>query len=93
MIKVNEYFDGGVRSLGFDSPSGHATVGVMDPGKYTFSTGKPETLTVISGLLEVRLKDSDKWRFYPAGTTFNVQGDSSFDLQVEVPTAYHCIFH
>lgn len=93
MIKVNEYFDGNVRSLGFDSPAGPATVGVMDPGEYTFSTGKPETMTVTSGRLEVRLKGSETWRAYPAGTAFSVPGESSFDLKVEVATAYLCVFH
>ena len=32
MFKVNEYFDGKVKSLAFKSMEGQATVGVMAPG-------------------------------------------------------------
>lgn len=92
MIKVNEYFGGNVRSLGFDGPGGSSTVGVMAPGEYTFSTGAPETITVISGLMDVRLPGSDVWRSFPAGTTFDVGGQSSFDLRIGVATAYLCLF-
>jgi uncharacterized protein YaiE (UPF0345 family) len=65
----------------------------MEPGEYTFSTGKPETMTVVSGLLDVRIKGSDAWRAYPAGTSFSVQGESSFEAKVEIATSYLCVFH
>ena len=39
MLKNNEYFDGKVKSIGFDSEStGAASVGVMAVGEYTFGT-------------------------------------------------------
>ncbi len=41
MLKVNEYFAGKVKSIGFDSSSiGRASVGVMAEGEYTFGTGR-----------------------------------------------------
>lgn len=49
MFKHNQYFDGKVSSLGFDTPEGPATVGVMSPGEYTFGTSTRETMTVITG--------------------------------------------
>ena len=36
MLKVNEYFDGKVKSIGFANAGGNATVGVMAPGEYQF---------------------------------------------------------
>jgi hypothetical protein len=41
MFKVNEYYDGRVKSLAFASPAGPATVGVMAPGEYEFATQTP----------------------------------------------------
>ena len=46
MLNVSEYFDGKVKSVGFDSAStGRASVGVMAEGEYTFGTAQPEEMT------------------------------------------------
>lgn len=92
MIKVNEYFDGNVKSLGFATTDGTATVGVMAPGEYEFGTGKPEVMHVIAGALTVKLPGSDEWVTFAAGSKFNVPGDSKFQLQVAIDTAYLCEF-
>lgn len=42
MIKHNTYFDGKVQSLGINTAEGYATLGVMEPGAYTFSTSSEE---------------------------------------------------
>jgi len=44
MIKVNEYFDGKVKSLGFELGATPYTVGVIMEGTYTFNTEKIERL-------------------------------------------------
>jgi uncharacterized protein YaiE (UPF0345 family) len=90
MLNVNEYFDGKVKSIGFEDATGRATVGVMAPGEYTFSTGAPETMSVVSGALTVRLPGCDDWETFQADASFDVPGDASFDLQVAEPTAYLC---
>ncbi len=36
MITVNEYFDGAVKSLGYQTNEGKSTVGVMEEGEYKF---------------------------------------------------------
>ena len=59
MIKVNEYFDGKVKSLAFASPEGPATLGVMAAGEYEFGTSTKEIMKVISGKLTVRLPGVD----------------------------------
>ena len=37
MFKVNEYFDGTVKSIAFTQAEGKATIGVMAPGKYSLT--------------------------------------------------------
>ena len=43
MIKVNTYFDGNVKSLGFERKEAAFTAGVVLPGSYTFSCSRAET--------------------------------------------------
>jgi len=90
MLKVNEYFEGKVKSISFEDPVGSASVGVMEAGDYTFSTGAKEAMFVVSGVLTVRLPGAEGWVTFNAGESFNVPGDSSFDLKVAEPTAYLC---
>ena len=91
MLNVSEYFDGKVKSIGFDSvTSGRASVGVMAECEYTFGTGQPEEMTVVSGALKVLLPGETEWKWYEAGSVFNVPGSSEFHLQVAEPTSYLC---
>ena len=90
MFKVNEYFDGTVKSIAFTSAEGPATVGVMAPGEYEFGTAKREIMHVVSGALTVKLPGSDEWETFAAGTQFTVPADSKFGVRVEVETAYLC---
>ena len=48
MLDVSEYFDGHVKSIGFQTETLRATVGVMAPGEYEFGTSQKETMTVVS---------------------------------------------
>ena len=91
-LKVSEYFDGKVKSIAFQSETLPATVGVMAPGNYTFSTDKLETLTVVSGQLTVKLPGLDDWQTFEVGAKFVVEANQSFDLKVENPTAYLCTY-
>ncbi|KJY82907.1 hypothetical protein TW81_11940 [Vibrio galatheae] len=90
MIKANSYFEGQVQSLGFTQQDGDSSVGVMAVGEYTFGTAAPEKMTVVKGALTVKIAGEEEWVTYQAGESFNVAGDSSFDLQVQQPTAYLC---
>lgn len=92
MFNVNEYFDGKVKSIAFQTDSLPATVGVMAPGDYEFGTSKKETMTVISGALTVKLPQSDDWRTFNAGDQFEVAANQHFQLQVAVDTAYLCTY-
>jgi len=92
MFKVNEYFNGTVKSIGFQTAEGPATVGVMAPGDYEFGTSTKEIMTVVSGALTVTLPGSGSWREYKAGETFIVEKDRKFQLKVAVDTAYLCLY-
>jgi len=91
-LKVNEYFEGKVKSVSFQGSRYSSTVGVMSPGEYEFSTGKPEIMTVISGELEVKLPGKIEWTKFGKGTKFDVEGNSKFQLKVSHDTAYLCEF-
>lgn len=91
MLQSNEYFAGNVKSIGFTSEStGRASVGVMAAGEYTFGTGQPEEMTVVSGALTVQLPGESEWKTYEPGDVFNVPGNSEFHLKVAQATSYLC---
>lgn len=91
-LSVNSYFDDNVKSIAFDSASGPCTSGVMLPGEYVFSTSKDELMKVVEGELIVKLPGSDEFESYKTGTEFNVAANQSFDVKVEVTTAYLCFY-
>jgi len=62
VFNTNEYFDGKVKSIGFETPEGKATIGVMAVGEYEFVTSTVEYMTVTSGKLTVLLPGSDEWK-------------------------------
>tara|TARA_R110002072_G_scaffold140765_9_gene285247 strand:- start:9335 stop:9616 length:282 start_codon:yes stop_codon:yes gene_type:complete len=90
MLKVNEYFDGKVKSIAFQSSTLPATIGVMKAGNYTFGTSQKEYMVVVSGELIVKLPDSDEFVSFKDGDTFIVEAKKSFDLKVPQDTAYFC---
>ena len=92
MFKVNEYFDGKVKSLAFKSMEGPATVGVMSAGEYEFGTSTVEVMTVLSGVLGVRLPGSEVWKDYRAGESFTVEAGKKFQLKVAADAAYLCLY-
>ncbi len=92
MLKVNEYFDGKVKSISFSAPTGDVTAGVMAPGSYEFSTGLKELMKVTSGELTVKLPGETEWKKFSEGNSFTVSAKSKFQLQVAVDTSYLCFF-
>jgi len=92
MLKTNQYFDGKVASIGLQTQTLPATVGVMDIGEYQFDTNQHEVMTVINGKLTVKLPDSSDWVDYTNGDSFEVAANSVFELKVPVQTAYFCTY-
>jgi len=92
MLNVNEYFDGKVKSIAFQTKTLPATVGVMAIGEYEFDTSKHETITVVSGALTVKLPEATDWLVFNAGDVFEVAANKIFHLKVDVETAYLCTY-
>jgi len=91
-FETNEYFDGNVTSIAFQSETLPATVGVMEVGEYTFAAGAKEYMTVVSGNLTIQFPGSDAWITFNAGETFEVTANTSFNVKVTVQTAYLCLY-
>jgi uncharacterized protein YaiE (UPF0345 family) len=92
MFKVNEYFDGKVKSLAFTSPEGPATIGVMAPGEYEFGTGSIEIMSVISGSMDIKLPGAESWKTIKSGESFEVAAKVKFGVRMQVETAYLCLY-
>ncbi|MAI42044.1 MAG: hypothetical protein CMP95_06275 [Gammaproteobacteria bacterium] len=92
MFDVNQYFEGRVTSVAFQTSTLPATIGVMKPGEYTFNTNAIETITVVSGSLVVQLPESSEWRTFNVDDHFIVATDKAFNLQVTEETAYLCTY-
>ncbi len=92
MLQTNQYFDDAVISIALQSETMPASVGVMQPGSYEFSTSQFETMTVIRGELTVKLPNKDEWQTFAEGETFTVDAHRKFYLKVGVDTVYFCTY-
>ncbi|MEQ9021764.1 MAG: pyrimidine/purine nucleoside phosphorylase [Pseudomonadales bacterium] len=92
MFKTNEYFDGAVVSIAFQTETLPATVGVMAPGEYEFGTSQHETMTVVSGALTVLLPGAEDWQTFAAGDIFEIEANQKFNLKVALDSAYLCTY-
>ncbi len=91
--EANVYFNGNVTSRTLTFADGTTkSLGVMMPGEYTFSTEKPELMEILAGELTYSLADNDEWLTVKSGESFNVPGNSSFDLKVISLVDYCCSY-
>lgn len=94
VTKANVYFDGKVIShtVLFDG-NVKKTLGLIYPGSYHFGTGAPERMEIIAGSCVVTLDGETAPKTYPAGTYFDVPGNSGFTIEVSSGLAeYICSF-
>lgn len=91
--RANVYFDGKCISHSIELPDGtKKSVGVILPSTLTFTTGAPERMELVDGTCRVRLAGGQTWAEYAGGQTFEVPGQSSFDIEVLRPVHYICHF-
>ena len=90
--KANVYFDGQVtsRTVTFQDGS-KKTLGIMLPGDYEFNTDAKELMEITSGQMEVLLPGGE-WQSIQGGESFEVPGNSSFQLKVSEISDYCCSF-
>ncbi|WP_315042769.1 pyrimidine/purine nucleoside phosphorylase [Faucicola mancuniensis] len=92
MLKVNQYFDGAVASIGFQTATLPATVGVMKIGEYEFGTSQFETMTVVSGEISALLPNQSEWQTFKAFDSFTIEANQKFKVKVAVESAYLCTY-
>jgi purine/pyrimidine-nucleoside phosphorylase len=92
MFKTNEYFEGSVKSIAYETPEGGATIGVMARGEYVFGTSSVELMTVISGNMDILLPGDKEWKKYGEFETFTVPAGTDFSVRVNGDTAYRCYY-
>ncbi|RII27289.1 MAG: hypothetical protein CXR31_08565 [Geobacter sp.] len=91
--ELNAYFGGAVTSRTIIFPDvSKKTLGVMQPGEYTFNTGVAETMEILSGELDVKLPGNDLWDRVVGGESFTVAANSSFTMKVNSLTDYCCSY-
>lgn len=91
--KSNVYFDGKCVSHTVQFADGsRKTLGVIFPSQLTFNTADPEIMEVVAGSCRVRLDGETEWKTYTAGQSFDVPGNSRFDIETSEVMDYVCHF-
>ena len=92
-ILANIYFGGKVISRNiFLKDGSKKTLGVMLVGEYEFNTLSRELMEIISGKLNLKLKDDNQWKLISTGMEFNIPKNSSFKLEVLELVNYTCSY-
>ena len=90
---ANIYFQGNVISRNiFLKDGSKKTLGVMLPGEYEFNTESKELMEIVSGKLNLKLKDDDDWKLITGGMNFNIPSNSSFKVKVLELVNYTCSY-
>jgi len=91
--KANVYFDGQVTSRTVIQADGsNKTLGIMNPGQYTFGTEQAEHMEILAGEVEVTLADDSNIEIVKGGEYFEVPANSKFDIKVNTITDYCCTY-
>jgi uncharacterized protein YaiE (UPF0345 family) len=91
MINLNEYFEGRVKSLATELNGQKFSIGIIEPGEYTFGTQEKELMEIIQGEMEV-VNPTDIKRTYSKGESFKIPQNSEFTVKVNAPTSYICLY-
>ena len=91
--KSNVFFDGKCISHTVMLADGtKKSVGVILPSSLVFNTGVPEIMEITAGKCRARIKGEADWTSYEAGQSFNVPGNSSFEIEATEAVDYVCHF-
>lgn len=91
MIVTNEYFDGKIKSIGTESGGQRFTVGIIEPGEYTFPTEDEEHVTITHGKCMVKVSGAE-WCDVKIGDSFTAPANSELSFKVVNPIAYICLY-
>ena len=77
----------------YDNVSVVKKANVYFDGKCVSNTGAPEIMEGVGGSCRVKLKGESEWKTYSDGQSFNVPGNSSFEISVADGESYHYVCH
>ena len=89
---ANIYFEVKLLAGIFLKDGSKKTLGVMLPGEYEFNTESKELMEIVSGKLNLKLKDDDDWKLITDGMDFNIPTNSSFKVKVLELVNYTCSY-
>ena len=90
---ANIYFEGKVISRNiFFKDGSKKTLGVMLVGNYEFNTASRELIEILSGRLNLKLKNDNEWKLITSGMKFNIPKNSSFSLEILELVNYTCSY-
>ncbi len=92
-VEGNSYFDGSVTSRTVHFADGsRKTLGFMLPGEYEFGTVEAELMEITSGILDIKLPNSDKWINIKGKESFKVPANAKFQVRVRSIVDYCCSY-
>jgi uncharacterized protein YaiE (UPF0345 family) len=90
--EANVFFNGGVTSRTITSSDGsRKSLGIAQPGEFTFTTDGAEVMEILSGQLEVKVGEG-AWRQVKGGEAFDVPPNTTFIMKVSTIVDYCCSF-
>ena len=90
---ANIYFEGKVISRNiFLKDGSKKTLGIMLVGEYEFNTVSRELMEILSGTLNLKLKDDKEWKLITSGMKFSIPKNSFFKLEVLELVNYTCSY-
>ncbi len=91
--KANIYFDGKVTSRTVVQADGSKkTLGIMNPGQYTFDTELAEHIEILTGEVEITFLDDNNIDIIRNGEYFEIPANSEFNIKVNAITDYCCTY-
>jgi uncharacterized protein YaiE (UPF0345 family) len=91
--KANVYFDGKcVSHTVLFADGSRKSVGVIFPSRLTFNTAAPEIMEINAGACRVKLPGAADWRSVRAGESFEIPGNSAFEIETLELLDYVCHF-
>ena len=85
-MKHNIYVNGGLQNIEFTDNDSDRSVGVVEPGSYTLTPDREETIQCLTGLLEINNKQC------LPGQKIVVKKGESFTISTKEASSYLCLY-
>jgi uncharacterized protein YaiE (UPF0345 family) len=85
-MKHNAYANGGLQNIEFNDNGVDKSVGVVEPGTYTFTPDREETIECLTGALEINNN------LYVPGQKAVVEPGAPFAIAAKETSSYICTY-